>query len=559
MRLWLGAAFAGVTVITAFLVYIFVDDSSGQTLQDFSADAAVGRANSIADQIQRGEQTPSEILDQANTETYQVWAVNRRGGPFAVEAVPPADLRDVERAGEAVEAAQQGRRYRGDLAGNRTIASTPVFGQGGVRGAVVAVAEPPPALSQAYDALEGDRLRALAIAIVVGVLVGFVVSSLIAVRVKRLAASAEQMAAGRFDVPLPAGLSDEIGQLTTSLDTMRRALRDSFEMLATERDRLSAIFDSLTEAVIVVGEDGEVRFSNPAAETLIRDGQPATALIPSLRRAAKAGADELPTLTIEDRVYGVQARHVPAERAVMLVVRDRTDELARERAEHEFVSNAAHELRNPLAGISGAIEVLRGGAKDDPAARDRFLSRLAADAERMTRLTQSLLMLARVEAAGERGVAEVVDVSLAVEEAGDAVSVPDGLELDCEIESDLVGEGDPVLLRQVLVGLLTNACAHTPAPGTVTLRAFRADGGAVAIEVEDTGKGIAPEEVDRVFERFYRGSGALEGEGFGLGLSIAKRMVQVMGGEIGVRSRPGEGSTFWVRLRAPKPTPTPVA
>jgi signal transduction histidine kinase len=340
---------------------------------------------------------------------------------------------------------------------------------------------------------------------------------------------------------------------------MRRALRDTFDMLATERDRLSAIFDSLNEAVIVVGEDGTVRYSNPAGEPLVRDGQVASALIPSLRRAAKSGADELPTLTIEDRVYGVQARHVPAERAVMLVVRDRTGELAREEAEREFVSNAAHELRNPLAGISGAIEVLRGGAKDDPEARERFLSRLAHDAERMTRLTQSLLMLARVEAAGERAVVEVVDVNLAADEAAEAVPLPDGVELRLDVEPDLVAEGDPVLLRQVLVGLLSNACANTPAPGSVTLRASRGDGGAVTIEVEDTGKGIAPEELDRVFERFYRGSGALEGEGFGLGLSIAKRMVQVMGGDIGARSDPGKGSTFWVRLRVPKPTPTPVA
>ena len=418
MRLWLGAAFAGVTVITAFAVYIFVDDSSGETLQDLSSEVAVGRASSIADQIQQGEQTPSVILNEANTETFQVWAVNRNGKPFAIDAIPPADLRTVEQAGDAVAAAQQGRRYRADLTANRTIARRRSSVQGGVRGAVVAVAEPPPALASAFDELQGDRLRALAIAIVIGVLVGFVVSSLISIRVKRLARSAEQMAAGRFDVPLPAGMNDEIGQLTDSLDSMRRSLRETFDMLATERDRLSAIFDSLNEAVIVVGEDGSIRFSNPAAETLVRDGQPATALIPSLRRAAKAGADELPTLTIEDRVYGVQARHVPAERAVMLVVRDRTDELARERAEHEFVSNAAHELRNPLAGISGAIEVLRGGAKDDPEARDRFLGRLADDAERMTRLTQSLLMLARVEAAGERGVVEVVDVSLAAEEAG---------------------------------------------------------------------------------------------------------------------------------------------
>ena len=81
----------------------------------------------------------------------------------------------------------------------------------------------------------------------------------------------------------------------------------------------------------------------------------------------------------------------------------------------------------------------------------------------------------------------------------------------------------------------------------------------MTIEVKDTGKGIPPDEQDRVFERFYRGSATLEGEGFGLGLSIAKRMVDVMNGQIGHRSEPGEGSTFWVKLRAAKPTPTPVA
>jgi two-component system OmpR family sensor kinase len=113
----------------------------------------------------------------------------------------------------------------------------------------------------------------------------------------------------------------------------------------------------------------------------------------------------------------------------------------------------------------------------------------------------------------------------------------------------------------VLIGLLTNAFKNTPPPGAVTLRARRIEPGEeeILIEVEDTGTGIEPGEVDRVFERFYRGSGALEQEGFGLGLSIAKRMVDVMGGEIGVRSEVGVGSTFWVRLPAARPAPTPVA
>jgi signal transduction histidine kinase len=561
MRLWLGAAFAGVSLITAASVYVFVDDSSGRTLQSQSADLAVGKTSSLADDLGKVDKLhAANVLALANMGNFEAWALNRHGHAFA-PGQNLAALGAVTQRDEAVRVALDSRRYRASLPENVTVAAAPIFGSGKVpvRGVVVVRAEPPPALTRAFDELRGDRLRALLIAIAIGVLVGFLVSSLIAVRVRRLARAAEQMAAGRFEGPLPPGGGDEIGDLTRSLDKMREELRKTFSMLATERDRLSAIFAGLKEAVIVVGEDGAVRFNNPAGARLVRDGQPAAVLIPSLRRAAERGSDEIPVLTIDGRVYGVQARRVPAEHAVLLVVRDRTDELKREGAEREFVSNAAHELRNPLAGIMSGIEVLRGGAKDDPDARDRFLARLAVDAERMSRLTQSLLMLARVEAEGERDPEKVVDVSLAAEEATDAVSPPEGVELRAEIESDLVAGGDPVLVRQVLTGLLTNACAHTPPPGTVTLRAARGEEKTVTIEVQDTGKGIPPEEQDRVFERFYRGSATLEGEGFGLGLAIAKRMVDVMGGEIGLRSESGEGSTFWVRLRAAKPTRTPVA
>jgi two-component system, OmpR family, phosphate regulon sensor histidine kinase PhoR len=561
MRLWLGAAFALVSLITAASVYVFVDDSSGRTLRSESADLAVGKTASLADELGRVDKLhAANLLAQANTGTFTAWALNRHGHPFA-PGQEFAQLTSVQQRPEALRVALDGRRYRASLQDNVTITAAPIFGSGEapVSGALIVRAEPPPALTHAFDELRGDRLRALMIAVVIGVLVGFLASSLIAIRIRRLALSAEQMAAGDFDAPLARGWRDEIGDLTRSLDTMRQELRKTFGMLATERDRLSAVFDGLTEAVIVAGEDGRVRFTNPAASPLVRNGQPAPALAPSRRRPPRHGADEIPVLSIDGRLYGVQARRVPAEHAVVLVVRDRTEELKREQAEAEFVSNAAHELRNPLAGIMSGIEVLRGGAKDDREARDRFLDRLAYDAERMTRLTQSLLALARVEAAGERDPAQIVDVTVAAEEAMEAIETPSGVQLRDEIQPDLVAEGDPVLLRQVMIGLLSNACAYTPAPGAVTLRASRGAGNSVTIEVEDTGKGIPPKEQDRVFDRFYRGSGMLEGEGFGLGLSIAKRMVDVMGGQIGLRSQPGVGSTFWVRLRAAQPTRTPVA
>ena len=429
MRLWLGAAFALVSLITAASVYVFVDDSSGRTLQSESADLAVGKTASLADDLGRSDKFhAANVLTMADTTTFKAWALNRHGRPFA-PGQNFAGLDALQQRPEAFRVALDGRRYNAMLPDNVTVAAAPIFGSGKVpvRGTVIVRAEPPPALTHAFDELRGDRLRALMIAIVIGVLVGFLASSLIAIRIRRLARSAEQMAAGDFEAPLAPGGGDEIGDLTRSLDTMRRELRKTFDMLATERDRLSAVFDGLTEAVIVAGEDGRVRFTNPAASRLVHDGRPAPALTPSLRRAAEHGADEIPVLSIDGRLYGVQARQVPAEHAVLVVVRDRTEELKREQAEAEFVSNAAHELRNPLAGIMSGIEVLQAGAKDDPEARDRFLARLAHDAERMTRLTQSLLTLARAEAAGAHDTVQVVDVTVAAEEALEAVETPEGV------------------------------------------------------------------------------------------------------------------------------------
>jgi signal transduction histidine kinase len=201
---------------------------------------------------------------------------------------------------------------------------------------------------------------------------------------------------------------------------------------------------------------------------------------------------------------------------------------------------------------------LQAGAKDDPAARDHFLERLDDDVDRMSRLTQSLLTLARVEALGPSE-AEVVDIELAAQDAAAAVSAPAGIEVPLEVEHDLCAKGDPTLLRQVLVGLLTNAFKNTPAPGSVTLRGRRRGDNDVILEVIDTGTGIPSSEVDRVFERFYRRTASRDRDGFGLGLAIAKRMVDVMGGDIGVDSREGRGSTFWIRLPVAERTATPVA
>jgi two-component system, OmpR family, sensor histidine kinase ResE len=559
MRVWLAAGFALVGLITATIIFLFVTNSSQDVLSERSTELAVGRTFRLADRVGAPDADVEAEVQAANGEGFSAWYFDSNR-----ELVAPAGSTESfdqnENYREALDEALGGTRATNEIQGGKvTLVGVPVTDENGLNGAVVGRFSRPVVLRSALDKLRSDSLRSALIAVLIASVIGVGIASLITVRLKRLAAKADDLASGNFDVRLPTRGADEIGDLARSLDSMRQSLKENFGVLTADRDKLTAIFDGLNDAVMVVDDDGPIRFYNSAATVLLdQGGLPPEAMLATIRRASVEGFAAHPSLRIGDRAYAIQARSLPDEKAVLVVVRDRTNETRKEFAERDFVSNAAHELRNPLAGISGAIEVLQSGAKDDPPARDHFLNRLSADAERMSRLTQSLLTLARVEALGA-GEVEVVDVTSAARDVKAAVEVPPGLEVILDVEKDLAAKGDPTLLRQVMIGLVTNALKNTPPPGTVTVRGRRVGDQEMLLEVIDTGTGIPQAEVDRVFERFYRRSESRRQEGFGLGLAIARRMADVMGGEMGAHSVEGEGSTFWVRLPLIDQSETPIA
>lgn len=323
-----------------------------------------------------------------------------------------------------------------------------------------------------------------------------------------------------------------------------------------EQELLSA----LPDAAALVSREGWVRVSNAAFDTLAASGRAAgltpleitrsAELSEAVRRALEGTARRL-DLALGRRTYLVHL--APLLRGeVLVLLRDVTDARRAEAIRRDFVANASHELRTPIAAIRAAAETLLAGAMDDPPSARQFVDIVSRHAERLARLTQDLLDLSRIESRqSELAVVPVPAAPLArlVVELLSPGASERGLALAAEVPDEVVVLADGRALEQVLVNLVENGVKYT-ASGSVRIRAER-DGGAWILWVVDTGPGIERHHLPRLFERFYRvdpGRSREQG-GTGLGLAISKHLVQAMHGDIGVQSG-AEGSRFWVRLSA---------
>jgi two-component system, OmpR family, phosphate regulon sensor histidine kinase PhoR len=335
-------------------------------------------------------------------------------------------------------------------------------------------------------------------------------------------------------------------------DAGARAARSGYEI------RLEDVLARLPRGVIVVQPDLQIAFVNPAARRLLegvvplRRGEPLPAdtddapLRTFARDLFEDAAPPVPSLTrIGERTVRVEGIPSNGSNNVVLVVEDVTERERARIAEHEFVENAAHELRTPLAAIVSVVEALDAGAKDDPHARDRFLAHLRRHSERLVRLATSLLALARVQTGQQEPRLELVAITPLLEAVAADLQPRAGVEVRVDAPEGIGAVTDPELVRHALQNVAANAMKNTFS-GEILLQAG-ISGPEVELEIRDSGRGIGRADLDRAFDRFHRGEGSV-GEGFGLGLAIAKDAVEAVGGTITLEPHSGEGVSAKITL-----------
>jgi two-component system, OmpR family, phosphate regulon sensor histidine kinase PhoR len=348
---------------------------------------------------------------------------------------------------------------------------------------------------------------------------------------------------------------------------------------AVSDDRLwRAVVNAVPEPAIVLGDAGQILHANHMAGDLFGTRRRGGHITTMVRDPELLSAVEQALATRQSRVVELHAR-VPVERrllmmlapldhagsdttpALLISIRDLTeqDRLARMRA--DFVANASHELRTPLASLRGFVETLQGAAKDDPAARDRFLAVMSEQAQRMTRLIDDLLSLSRVEMREHLTPAEQVDLNETaahVIQTLQPIAAATGASIELkELPMPATIRGDRDEIVQLLQNLIQNALKYGKPGGRIAVEVAEEPplggrGSRFVLSVTDDGAGIAPEHLPRLTERFYRVSVAASREkgGTGLGLAIVKHILNRHRGELIIRSKLGQGSTFAAILPA---------
>ena len=567
-----------IVLVAVLLVFAYGIPAARERLEQRTQALTLAQAAATADAI-TGEQHQAwqklldlpEIDADGQTSVEDPGALRRSLDLYAT--APGAEIRVVNRKGEVVaregeqlyspppemlRKAASGERYF-ERRENLNVAVVPILYGGQLAGGVVFATRQWEGL--VYEPFLRSGLEAAILASLIGGGLMFLLAVMLSRRVERLSSGARLMERGHLSHRIEPGFGDELGTLAKTLNSMAANLEESFGRLAEKDATLGAILDNLSEGVVATDPRGTVVFANPAGRAMLGMGEE-DAELPSpwedfdLREAVAGSAQKREGGEASVRggksFLRIKLEYVPnlgdsGKDGVLIVAQDLSEGRRLEETQQKFLARAAHQLRTPLSAITFAAELLVTKG-DDPVARRRFLEHILTGAERMNRLSDSLLKLARVGWGTREPELEPIDLSDVVHAAAEMakpLAESAGLDVTLEGQSTWV-VADPALLEEALLIPITNAIQHSDPGKTVRLRVSGA-----SVTVEDEAGGIAEEDLPHLFERFYTGKGSFGGTG--LGLPICKDLVEKMDGEISVRSEKGVGTS--VRIELPEAEP----
>lgn len=429
------------------------------------------------------------------------------------------------------------------------------------------------------------RERAMVIATVLGLvgvavlIIGFITAHGIARRfgapIEALAKAADNIGKGNFEVVLPLSSATEMNLLTRRFGIMAEALRQhqatNVDELLAGQQRLQAVLDSIDDGLLMIDQEGRLEHLNPVAQRQLgwdegRLGQPLgealqrpeldQQLLTVLRGGSLERLPEDLSVDIEGETRLLTYSLTPVSQpkgpilGAVMVLHDVTEQRAFERVRSEFVLRASHELRTPVTGMHMAFGLFLERAHFDPQSREAdLLNTVNEEMQRLMQLINDLLNFSRYQNGMQKLTLAPCDLQEMLEQAqarfADRANAKD-VEFVIDLQSPLPRlNADQAQLERVMDNLIDNALRHTPIGGQIRLQARR-HGERVIISVEDNGEGIAYSQQGRIFEPFVQ-VGRKKG-GAGLGLALCKEIVQLHGGRIGVYSRPGQGTQFYMAL-----------
>ncbi|HOS18186.1 MAG TPA: ATP-binding protein, partial [Clostridia bacterium] len=427
---------------------------------------------------------------------------------------------------------------------------TDVYGQ--IIGAAFLV-KPLEELNATLASLFRALVIAMLLVMVIMILPSYIVSRKLTCPLKSMNAAALAMARGNFTVKAHEKGKDEIAQLGHSLNLLSGALSASIGALTFERNRLRGVLDGLGEGVVAVNGRGEVMQYNPAALTLMgcEGGRPeASEAYRSVAvEIAQVLAGEQESARAErtrrDRTlrFTVSALRDDAgtTEGALILVQDVTEAVRLEQTRRDYVANVSHELRTPLASIRGLSDALCDGLVKKEQDKLRYYGYIQKETIRLSRLIDDLLELSRLQSGAVALTKQRMKVDeLLMDVAGryGKIASENGFGISLELPEDCPDAyGNPDRTEQVLIALLDNAIKHNEGGGDVIVRA-EAAGERTVVSVVNRGA-IADEDIEHIFERFYKADRSRSGEGTGLGLSISKEIMDLLGERIWAES--GEG------------------